>query len=148
MNKSLLTWEPSEMLGKSLLSQLFDWDSGMTLNNYVPQSDVYESETSWFFKMSVPGVNQEDIKVVVENNILTVKGETKNEIVDESTRVYRRELRYGAFNRSFRLSDNTIPEQAHAKVENGIVVVEVPKKQTQDEKPKALEIPVNIKSLE
>lgn len=148
MNKSLLTWEPSEMLGKSLLSQLFDWDSGMTLNNYVPQSDVYESETSWFFKMSVPGVNQEDIKVVVENNILTVKGETKNEIVDESTRVYRRELRYGSFNRSFRLSDNTIPEQAHAKVENGIVIVEVPKKQMQDEKPKALEIPVNIKSLE
>lgn len=146
MNKSLLTWETPDIFGKNLLSQLMNWDADMTIN-YVPQSDVYENESSLFFKMSVPGVNQEDVKVLVENNTLTIKGETKNEIVDETTRIYRRELRYGSFNRSFRLPENTIPEQACAKVENGVVVVEIPKKQKQEEKPKALEIPVNIKSL-
>ena len=148
MNKPLLTWKPSEMFDDSLFSQLFNWDNGMTSPVRMLQSDVYENDTSWFFKMSAPGVNQEDIRVVVENNVLTVRGETKDDIVDNTTRIYRRELRYGSFSRSFNLPDNTIPEQAHARVENGIILVEVPKRATQEEKPKALEIPINIKSLE
>lgn len=148
MNKSLLTWKPSEMFDDSLFSQLLNWDNGMTGSVRMLQSDVYENDTSWFFKMSAPGVNQEDIRIVVENNVLTVRGETKDDIVDNTTRIYRRELRYGSFSRSFNLPDNTIPEQAHAKVEGGIILVEVPKRATQEEKPKALEIPINIKSLE
>lgn len=148
MNNLLLNWEPSNVFGKSFLSQFFDLDKQSTSFNYVPQSDVYENESSWFFKMSTPGVNQEDIRVTVENNILTVRGETKSEILDQTTRIYRSELRYGSFNRSFRLPDNVIPEQATAKVENGIIVVEVPKQKDESDKPKALEIPINVKSLE
>lgn len=148
MNKSLLNWEPSELIGKSLWSQLLDWDSNIHPYFASPESDIYENDDAWCYKISAPGINQEDVRITIENNVLTLRGETKNETINENTKVYRREMKYGSFSRSFRLPDNIIPEQAHAKVENGVILVEIPKKQIQEEKPKALEIPVNIKSLE
>jgi HSP20 family protein len=145
MNKPLLF----DGTYNSFLKTFLDFDKNLSyLNTNVPKSDVYETESSWYYKMSTPGVNMEDLNVTIENNTLTVRGEIKSEVLNEKTHIYHKELKYGSFSRSFALPDNIIADEAVARLEKGITIVEIPKKITNDENHKVINIPVNIKSLE
>lgn len=117
-----------------------------SLIDHVPQCDIYETAQSVVYKMSAPGVNSEDVRVTIDNNTLKIHGETKSDIVDENTQVYKREMRYGSFSRSFRLPTHVVVEQAAAVVENGVITVTVPKKERESQA-SVLEIPINRKSL-
>lgn len=140
INTSLLNWKPSEIFETPLLSRLFDWDLHST--PHMPESDMYESDTAYIFKVATPGVNVEDVRTTIENNVLTVRGETKSENIENSTKVYRREMRYGSFSRSFHLPENIVAELAKATIKNGVTTVEVPKRQVESQSLPAFEVPV------
>jgi len=96
--------------------------------NLVP-IDVYEKPDAFFLRAAVPGVRPEHLDVSVEKNVLTVRGETKDEWQTEDAKVYRREHRYGTFSRSVRLPENLEVEQIDASFDHGVLTVRIPKSQ-------------------
>jgi HSP20 family protein len=86
----------------------------------------------------LPGVRPEDVKLSIENSVLTIRGEKKQEAEENNERVHRYERMYGLFERSFALPNSIDPEKIEARYENGILTVSLPKA----EKARPREIPV------
>ncbi len=109
--------------------------------SFVPRVDVSEDEKKLFINAEIPGVSKEDVKVTVkDDNMLVIKGEKKSNIKDEDEdkSYIRLERSYGSFTRSFQLPDNVNSDSIHAKFEDGILKLELDKKEP--EKPKEKEI--------
>ena len=116
-------------------------EEGITAN-FVPAVDIYEDEHNVTVKMEVPGIDQKDIDVRLENNTLTVRGERKFEKDEKEENFHRIERRYGSFYRSFALPNTLDAEKVSADYENGVLKIKLAKKA--EAKPK--QIKVNIGS--
>lgn len=108
--------------------------------------DIFEKDNKLVIRAAVPGVKPEDLDVSVENNILTIRGQTQSEFEndDKETKVYRREVSYGSFARSIRLPESLEFEKADAEFKHGFVVITIPKMIEQKTQPKKL----NVRSSE
>lgn len=106
--------------------------------------DVIEDEGKVTIKAAVAGINPDELEITIENNVLTIKGEHKTEEVSENAKVFRRENTYGSFSRSIRLSPQLNQEGVSANFKNGFVTITIPK--VEEEKPKALRIPVQTEN--
>ena len=102
--------------------------------------DVAETQEKILVRAEVPGLKQEDIQIEFENNLLTIRGERKLEKA-EGTTWHRVERSYGAFSRSFTLPRTVDPEKISATYREGILEIDVPKKE--EAKPKNIRIAVN-----
>ena len=114
---------------------------GMTA--FSPAVDIYEDEYKVTLKMEVPGLEEKDINVRLENNTLIVSGERKLEKEEKEENFQRLERRYGAFNRSFTLPNTLELESAAAEYKNGILHVTFNKHA--EAKPKQIKIGVGQK---
>src|SRR5215472_4968623 len=85
-----------------------------TFGTFAPAVDVYEDEHNLVLKLEVPGMNEEDLKVSLENNTLTVSGERKFEKEEKEENFHRIERRYGTFTRTFRLPNTVDGEKVDA----------------------------------
>jgi HSP20 family protein len=90
--------------------------------------NVTENEKEYQIEYLVPGFKKEEIKVALEQNVLTVKAEKKTESTDEQKRYTRKEFSFSTFKRSFTLPENIDAEQMLAKHEHGILSIKIPKK--------------------
>lgn len=108
---------------------------------YVPRVDIRETKDNLMINFEVPGMEKDDIKVVVKNNILTVSGgrEDKNESEDDS--YVRREIYSGSFTRQFTLPDSIKSDSIKAEYKNGILQVTFDK--AEEAKPKEVEIKIS-----
>ena len=88
----------------------------------------------------MPGVRPEDVKLSIENAVLTIRGEKKQVAEEESERVHRYERSYGAFERTFTLPTTVDADRIEARFENGLLTVRLPKV----EKAKPREIAVTV----
>ena len=88
---------------------------------WKPSVDVFEDEAGIHLNVDVPGVKTEDLKIEVENNVLTVRGERKLEHEAEKNGYHRVERYFGSFSRSFALGDDVNSEDVDAKYENGVL---------------------------
>jgi HSP20 family protein len=119
------------------------------LNNtsFAPPVDVYEDEHSVNLKIEVPGVDEKDIEVRVENNVLTVQGERKFEKEEKQENFRRVERQYGSFTRTFTLPTTVDAEKVAASYDKGILKIALPKKA--EAKPKQIKVSVGSeKTLE
>jgi HSP20 family protein len=91
--------------------------------------DVTTSEQQVVVKTAIPGVKEDDIKLDVQGNILTISAETKDEHEDQQANWYLREMRYGKFSRSVQLPEEVASDKAEATLHNGILTVTLPKAQ-------------------
>ena len=107
---------------------------------FVPPVDVYEDVHKLVLKLVIPGVNESDLDVRLENNVLTVKGERKFEKEEKEENFHRIERRYGSFERTFRLPNFVDGEKAEANYDKGILSVTVAKRP--EAKPKQIKIGV------
>lgn len=91
--------------------------------------EVSETKDALDVKASLPGVKPEEVEITVSNDVLTIKAEHKDEseTKDEKRDYYRREIRYGAFNRSMNLPFSVDADKAEAKFENGELTLHLPK---------------------
>lgn len=90
--------------------------------------DIYEKDGSLFICGALPGVKPEDVNVNVDNGVLTIQGETRQDWDSgENTKVYRREHRYGRFTRSVRLPEELDLDNIDAEFNNGFLTVQIPK---------------------
>jgi HSP20 family protein len=112
-----------------------------SLMRLLPAADIAEDKDSFIVITELPGLKKEDLKVTVQNNILTISGEKKNEIDHKSKTFHRVERSYGSFYRTFELPISVDPSKVQADFKDGILRIELPKSEAA--KPK--EIAINIK---
>jgi len=108
---------------------------------WAPPVDISEDNGSILVDVEIPGMKKEDIKVSLENNVLSLKGEKKQEREVKEENLHRWERRYGSFVRSFELPMPVQADKIKASYKNGILHVELPK--AEEVKPK--EIPIEVK---
>ncbi len=92
--------------------------------------DVYQTENDIVIKSTIAGVKPEDLDVSINNDMVTVKGERKNEEIVENGNYYYQECYWGGFSRSVLLPVDVIPEKADASLKNGILTIRLPKADT------------------
>jgi HSP20 family protein len=117
-------------------------EEALTTTSFAPLVDIYENEHSITLKIEVPGINENDIDVRIENNTLTVHGERKIEKEEKEENFRRVERQYGSFTRSFTLPTSVDPAQVNAHCDKGVLNINLAKKA--EAKPK--QIKVNVKS--
>jgi len=122
-------------------------DESLTTSQFAPPVDVYEDEHNVVLKVEVPGVDEKDIDVRVENNVLTVHGERKVEKEEKEENFRRVERQYGSFTRTFTLPSTVDAERIQADYDKGILKIVLPKKA--EAKPKSIKVNVGSqKTLE
>lgn len=119
-------------------------DESLTTSSFAPAVDVYEDEHKVTLKIEVPGIEEKDIDVRVENNTLTVQGERKIEREEKEENYRRVERQYGSFTRTFTLPQTVDTENVSASYDKGVLKISLPKKA--EAKPK--QIKVNVGSSE
>jgi len=115
-------------------------NDAVTTASFVPPVDVYEDEHKVVLKLEVPGINQDDLKINVENNSLTISGERKFEKEEKEENFHRIERRYGSFYRAFTLPATVDAENIKANYDAGILRIEMEKKA--EAKPKQIKVAV------
>jgi HSP20 family protein len=114
---------------------------GMTV--WAPAVDVRETNDEIQVTAELPGLALQDVSVTVENGVLTISGEKKQEVQEgkEDSSYYLYERRYGHFERSFSLPRTVSAEKVRARFENGVLTVALPK--MEEAKPRKVQIDVN-----
>ena len=110
----------------------------LTFGTFTPAVDVYEDEHNLVLKLEVPGMNEEDLKVSMENNSLTISGERKFEKEEKEENFHRIERRYGTFTRTFRLPNTVDAEKVEASYDKGLLKITLAKRA--EAKPKAIKV--------
>ena len=119
-------------------------EEALTTSTFAPPVDVYEDEHSITLKIEVPGIDEKDIDVRLENNTLTVHGERKFEKEEKEENYRRVERQYGSFTRTFTVPNTVDAENVTANYDKGVLKVQLAKKS--EAKPK--QIKVNVGSVE
>lgn len=115
-------------------------DETMYGRDWTPAVDVVENNDAFILKAELPGMNKEDVKITLENNILTIRGEKKNEMDKKEGNVHRVERNYGMFERSFTIPGTIKPNDIDAQYKDGILTLTLPK--AEEAKPKLIDVKV------
>src|ERR1700684_4152140 len=119
----------------------------LTTTSFAPPVDIYEDEHTITLKLEVPGIEEKDIDVRIENNTLTVHGERKIEKEEKEENFRRVERQYGSFTRSFTLPSSVDLGQISADYDKGVLKIKLAKKA--EAKPKQIKVNVGrAKTLE
>jgi HSP20 family protein len=122
-------------------------DEALSTSSFAPAVDVYEDEHKITLKIEVPGIDEKDIDIRVENNVLTVTGERKFEKEEKEENYRRVERHYGSFTRSFTLPNTVDADNIAADYDRGVLKVQLAKKA--EAKPKQIKVNVgSSKTLE
>jgi HSP20 family protein len=113
---------------------------GTVTSQWFPPSDVVEDKDGIKIVVELPGVQRDDVKLSLENNILTIRGEKKPVAEQVADKVHRYERTYGTFERVFSLPNTVDADRVQATFENGVLTVILPKL----ERARLREIPVKI----
>ncbi|HSZ87111.1 MAG TPA: Hsp20/alpha crystallin family protein [Puia sp.] len=105
-----------------------------------PPVNIHETADAYHVELSVPGRSKEDFKVNVENGLLTISFEKKEEVKNEDYKTVRREFSFRSFKRSFNLDEKIDAEKIEAKYENGLLKLHLPKKEETKEAAKQITI--------
>lgn len=110
----------------------------MTVTEWAPAVDIVEDDKEWLVKADLPEVKKEDVKVTVEDGVLTVTGERKFEKEEKDKKYHRIERSCGSFLRSFALPDEADATKVNAEFKDGVLKVHLPK--SEKAKPKAIKV--------
>ena len=122
-------------------------DEALTTTTFAPPVDVYEDEHNVTLKIEVPGIDEKDIDVRIENNTLTVHGERKFEKEEKEENYRRVERQYGSFTRTFTLPSTVNHDNVQADYDKGVLKIKLEKKA--EAKPKQIKVNVGSqKTLE
>ncbi|MEN6549617.1 MAG: Hsp20/alpha crystallin family protein [Armatimonadia bacterium] len=120
-------WDQMEQVARDM-NRLMPWseESGDGQQMGIPL-DVYETDTEVVVKAEVPGIKKEDIEVNFQDNMLTIRGQSKEESEVKEEGYYRKELRTGSFFRAVRLPAEVKQDEIKATCDNGICTIRAPK---------------------
>ena len=148
---ALTHWDPFKEMNElnKRLNSLFtlspsrqsDGKEAMTVAEWLPLVDITEDDKQYLIKAELPEVKKEEVKVTVENGVLTLSGERKFEKEEKDKKYHRIERAYGSFTRSFTVPDDADDSKVSAEFKDGVLTVRLAK----DEKarPKSIEVKVS-----
>jgi len=116
-------------------------ENGALTSAWLPACDVFEDRDAVKIVAEVPGVRPEDVKISIENSLLTIRGEKQQQAEETAERVHRYERSYGTFERTFALPTTVDPERIEASYSHGLLTVTIPKA----ERARPREIPVKVR---
>ncbi len=147
---TLIRWDPfreledmSDRLNRMFSRPALPRTNGketMVVADWVPSVDVSETDGDYQIKAEIPDVKKEDVKVTVEDGVLTIQGERMQEKEEKGKKYHRVERSYGSFVRSFTLPDLVDEEKVKAEFKDGVLNLHLPK--SEKAKPKAIEVTV------
>ena len=132
---ALVRWAPARELRtieqefNRVFGTVFDSQAGgvAARRRWVPAMDLVEEDERYVLRADLPGVREEDVKVELEDNVLTVSGERRSEHEERKDGYRRIERTSGSFSRSLVLPDGVDPQSVQARIEHGVLEVRVPK---------------------
>jgi HSP20 family protein len=142
---NLTRWDPFQeaVTLREAVNRLFEESfvpSAPGAAGFVPALDLSETAEAYFVEMAVPGMKAEDLNVTVENGVLTISGEVKQNAETKDRNFHRVERRYGRFSRSVSLPSTVRGDAIEAKLEHGILFLSIPK--AEEVKPRKITINV------
>ncbi|MGA2570034.1 MAG: Hsp20/alpha crystallin family protein [Terracidiphilus sp.] len=147
---AIIRWDPFREVAtlqnrvNALFRDFNEGESSLTTASFIPPVDIYEDEKKVILKLEVPGMEEKDLDVSVENNTLTVRGERKFAAEEKEENFHRIERRYGTFFRAFTLPTTVDTDSVAASYNAGVLKVELKKKP--EAQPKQIKVNVG-KSL-
>jgi HSP20 family protein len=153
---TIVRWEPlrefttlqNEM--NRLFNTVFDsptpGGNGNTLRRWMPAMDLVESGDHFVLRADLPGLDQEDVKIELDDSTLTISGERKAEHEEKEEGYYRLERAFGSFSRTLQLPKGIDPEAVNASFDRGVLEVRIPK--PEQRKPRRIEIDGTQKTIE
>jgi HSP20 family protein len=150
MSLQLTTWNPFRELDEvqHRLGHFFggtfprfgNGNGGLKMADWSPQVDISEDDKEYLVKTDLPEMKKEEIKVNVENGVLSISGERKSEKEEKGKKFHRIERSYGSFERTFTVPEDADGSKVSADFKEGVLKVHLPKSPVA--KPKAIEVKV------
>jgi len=146
---ALIRWEPVRELNtmQSEMNRLFNTifedgpgNGGAQMRRWLPAMDLVETQDDLLLRADLPGLSESDVKIELEDNVLTISGQRKAEHEERKEGYYRVERASGAFSRALTLPEGIDPDSIQARFEKGVLEVRVPK--PEERKPRRVEINV------
>ncbi len=148
---ALIRWEPTRELQSiqqemnRLFGTFFDSptaaaSAGGALRRWIPAMDLVEDDGYFVLRADVPGVSEDEVKVELEDDVLTISGERRSESEDRKEGYHRIERASGSFSRSLTLPEGIDPESIQASFDKGVLKVRIPK--PEERKPRRVAINV------
>ena len=148
---SVTRWDPlrelddlqnrfSTMFGRAPVKKEGEKREALTVAEWAPLVDIVEDDQQYLIKAELPGVKKDEIKVGVQDDVLTISGQRHYEKEEKNKKFHRIERAYGSFARSFTIPDDSDGEKVSAEFKDGILKVQLPK--TEKVKPKQIEVKV------
>jgi len=149
---TLTRWDPfkeldelqnrlSPFFGRAPVRRQNGEQENMTVAEWAPLVDIAEDDKEYLIKAELPDVKKDEVKVTVENGVLTITGERKFEKEEKGKKYHRVERAFGSFVRSFTLPDDADANKVNAEFKDGVLKVHVAKSEAA--KPKQIEVKVN-----
>ncbi len=142
---TLVRFTGNPLIDRFFDTDLFDWSSRnySKTNTTLPSVNLKEDENGYSIEVAAPGLDKNDFKIEVHNDLLTISSEKneENETKNENERYTKREFSYQSFSRSFSLPQTADGDKVEASYDKGILTVSIPKKEEAKPKaPRAIEI--------
>ncbi len=134
---AIIRWDPFRDLVtlREKMNRLFEEaftsrgeEKDMVAGTWTPSVDIYETENALILSAEIPGIEEKDIEIKIEDNTLVIKGERKFEKETKKENYHRIERSYGSFYRSFTLPNYVDQDKIHAEHENGVLKITMPNK--------------------
>ncbi|MEX5214414.1 MAG: Hsp20/alpha crystallin family protein [Nitrospiraceae bacterium] len=147
---NLVRWDPfreleevsdrlNRVFGRALTAKA-DGKETMTVADWTPSVDISETEGEYIIKAELPEVKKEDVKITLEEGVLSIQGERKHEKEEKGKKFHRIERAYGRFVRSFVVPDYVDEAKIKAEYQDGVLHLHLPK--SEKAKPRAIEVKV------
>jgi HSP20 family protein len=111
-----------------------------TAREWAPLADVSENDAEYVIKAELPEVRKDDVSVTVQDGVLTLAGERKQEKREETEKVHRVERFYGSFARRFALPENADEHGIRAECRDGVISIRIPKQRVVEPQPRQIQI--------
>ena len=138
---SLIKWSPffNDSYFDDADKMFSDFSPTIRRNDgFMPAIDLYEDKNNVIVETQLAGIDPEKVDISIENDILSIKGESEKKTEVDEKNYYRKEIRRGSFYRSIPLPTRVLGEKASAIVDGGILKISMPK--ASDDKPKSIKI--------
>ena len=149
----VIKWEPfrdmDDMFNRFVADTLRRWpaqgaayaaDAQPQGREWAPLADVSENEAEYLIKAEVPEVRKEDVSITVQDGVLSLSGERRQEQREDGEKVHRVERFYGSFARRFALPENADEQAIRAECRDGVIVIHIPKQRQVEQQPRQIQI--------
>jgi HSP20 family protein len=145
----VIKWEPfrdmDDVFDRFFAETMRRWprqggEAPQQAREWAPVADVSETDGEYVIKAELPEVRKEDVSITVQDGVLTLSGERKQEKREDTEKVHRVERFYGSFARRFALPENADEQSIRAESRNGVIVIRIPKQPVVEPQPRQIQI--------